>query len=141
MGFSHRDHRARRELRELYLGFGASVGALSFLAILFPNLMVRLLAVAGLAVAGTVYLLAVDRLSDRYQRDLVAVRAGDPISGEVRAEVYDEIGFERDREDDWMPSPHRRHTEAARDPLWPQDSDSSSLSTSSARSDPPSDES
>jgi hypothetical protein len=141
MGFSHRDHRARRELRELYLGFGASVGALSFLAIVFPNVTVRLLAVAGLAVAGTVYLVAVDRLSDRYRRDLTAVRAGEPISGSVRAEVYDEVGFERDREDDWSPSPLRRHPDVARDSPGSSRSDASEETTSSPRSDPPSGES
>lgn len=141
MGFSHRDHRARRELRELYLGFGASVGALSFLAILFPNLTVRLLAVAGLAVAGTTYLLAVDRLSDRYRRDLMAVRAGDPISGSVRAEVYDEIGFERDREDDWMPSPLRRHPDVADESPRPESSGGAPPATSPSRLDPPLDES
>jgi hypothetical protein len=141
MGFSHRDHRARRELRELYLGLGASVGALSFLAIAFPNLTVRLLAVVGLGVAGTMYLVAVDRLSDRYRRDLTAVRAGAPISGSVRAEVYDEIGFERDREDDWTPSPLRRRPDVARELTGAAKPDGSSATTSSAPSDPPSDES
>jgi hypothetical protein len=139
MGFSHRDHRARRELRELYLGFGASLGALSFLAIVFPNVMVRQLAVVGLAVAGTLYVVAVDRLSDRYRRDLTAVRAGAPISGSVRAEVYDEIGFERDREDDWRPSPLRRRPELGREPPGPPGTDSTPATTSSPRSDLPSD--
>jgi hypothetical protein len=114
MAFSHRDHRARRELRHLYITFGASVGALTVIAILFPFETVRLVAVAGLAVAGLLYVVAVDRLSDRYRLDLTAVRGGQAVSGEVRAEVYHEVGFERDREDDWMPSPsHRRpHTES-----------------------------
>jgi hypothetical protein len=138
MGFSHRDHRARRELRELYLGFGASLAALSFLAIVFPNVTVRLLAVAGLAVAGTIYLVAVDRLSDRYRRDLTAVRAGAPISGSVRAEVYDEVGFERDREDDWTPSPLRRLREVTHEPPGPSGPEGTASPTSSPRSDLPS---
>ena len=109
MTFSHRDHRVRRELRHLYITFGAVIGALTVVAILFPLETVRLLAVAGLAVAGTLYVLAVDRLSDRYRHDLAAVRDGAPVSGAVRAEVYHEVGFERDRQDDWAPSPsHRR---------------------------------
>ena len=109
MSFSHRDHRARRELRHLYGIFGASVGVLTGIAVLFPVETVRLLAVAGLAVAGTLYVVAIDRLSERYRHDLTAVRDGQPVSGEVRAEVYHEVGFERDREDDWTPSPsHRR---------------------------------
>jgi hypothetical protein len=121
MAFSHRDHRARRELRHLYLLFGASVGGLTVIAILFPLETVRILAVAGLAVAGTLYVLAVDRLSERYRHDLTAVRDGQPVSGEVRAEVYHVVGFERDREDDWAPSPsHRRpHTEAPPPPSEP----------------------
>jgi hypothetical protein len=121
MAFSHRDHRVRRELRHLYLTFGASVGALTAIAILFPLVTVRILAVGGLAIAGLLYVVAVDRLSDRYRRDLTAVRAGQPVSGEVRAEVYHEVGFERDREDDWAPSPsHRRpHMEAPPPPPGP----------------------
>jgi len=139
MAYSHRDHRARRELRQLYLGFGASVGVLALVAILLPNETVRLLAVAGLAVAGIAYVIAVDRLSEQYQRDLAAVRAGRPISGSVRAEVYDEVGFERDREDDWIPSPHRRHPDVATEAPRPGAPSDGSTSTPPARSDPPSD--
>lgn len=108
MTFSHRDHRARRELRHLYLGFGGVVGALALAAYAFPDPVVRLLAVAGLGIAGVAYLVLVERLSETYRRDLSAVRAGQPVSGSVRAEVYHEVGFERDREDDWTPSPHHR---------------------------------
>ncbi|MGC2288579.1 MAG: hypothetical protein WA688_01805 [Thermoplasmata archaeon] len=138
MAFSHRDHRARRELRQLYLGFGASVGALAFVAVLFPNETVRLFAVGGLAAAGAAYVLSADRLSDRYRRDLMTVRAGEPISGSVRAEVYDEVGFERDREDDWLPSPHHRHPVVAPEAPRPGPSAGVAPSTSPARSDPPS---
>jgi len=141
MAYSHRDHRARRELRQLYLGFAAGVGVLAGLAILVPNETVRLLAVGGLVAAGAVYVFAVDRLTERYQRDLAAVRAGEPVSGEVRAEVYDEVGFERDRADDWTPSPHRRLSEAAAEPPAPGEEEDGPSSTGPARSDPPSDES
>lgn len=139
MSFTHRDHRARRELRQLYLGFGAAVGGLTLGAVLLPDGAIRLAAVAGLAAAGVVYLVAVDRLTDGYQRDLIAVRAGGPISGEVRAEVYDEVGFERDRAEDWTPSPSRRHPEVDSDSLPSYDDAREPASTSPARSDPPSD--
>ena len=71
MEFSHRDHRARRELRTLYLGFGAAVGVLTAVAILFPNVTIRLLAVAGLAVVGAAYVIGADRLADRVLAGLV----------------------------------------------------------------------
>lgn len=116
MNFSHRDHRARRELRGLFLGFGATVGLLTLVAVLFPDATVRLSAVGALAVAGGVYVGAVDRLTDRYARDLSAVRTGRPVSGAVRAEIYHEVGFERDREDDWIPSPHHRRPESTSEP-------------------------
>lgn len=138
MAFSHRDHRARRELRQLYIGFAIAVGGLAAIAILLPNETVRLLAVAGLAAAGAAYVIAADRLAEGYQRDLAAVRAGAPISGAVRAEVYDEVGFERDRGDDWTPSPHRRHPEVESDATGPDAPEDADIPTSSARSDPPS---
>lgn len=108
MSYSHRDHRARRELRQLYFGFGAWIGVLAGIAVLFPNDTVRLVAVLGLAGAGAGYVTAVDRLAVRYERDLLTVRAGEEVSGAVRAEVIHEVGFERDRGDDWTPSPHHR---------------------------------
>lgn len=138
MEFSHRDHRARRELRTLYLGFGAAVGVLTAVAILFPNVTIRLLAVAGLAVVGAAYVIGADRLADRYWRDLSAVRAGQPVSGEVRAEIYHEIGFERDREDDWMPSPSR-HPDVGSDPAAPDVAEKGPPVMLPVRSDPPSD--
>jgi hypothetical protein len=138
MSFSHRDHRARRDLRHLYLGFGVSVGVLTAVAVLFPNETIRLLAVGALAVAGAAYVMAVDRLTETYQRDLAAVRAGRPVSGSVRAEVYHEVGFERDREDDWTPSPLHRHPAVAPEPGPPR---RGALPTSMARSGPPSNES
>jgi hypothetical protein len=139
MGFSHRDHRARRELRHLYIGFGAVVGALSLVAILYPNETIRFLAIGGLVAAGAAYVMAVDRLSERYQRDLAAVRAGQPVSGSVRAEVYHEVGFESDREDDWTPSPHQRHVEVAPEVPLAGLPVGVSAPTLPARSDPPSD--
>jgi hypothetical protein len=140
MAFSHRDHRTRRELRHLYLGFGAAVGILALVAILFPNETVRLLAVAGLAAAGAAYVIAADRLSENYRRDLAAVRAGQPVSGSVRAEVYHEVGFEVDREYDWTPSPHHRRPEVT--PEAPRAvPPAGATSTPRVRSDPPSSES
>jgi hypothetical protein len=139
MTFSHRDHRARRELRHLYISFGVAVGALSLVAISFPLGMVRLLAVVGLAVSGTLYVVAVDRLSDRYRQDLSAVRGGEPVSGAVRAEVYHEIGFEVNRGDDWTPSPHHRRRQGESPPPSPETPGGASVPTPSPRSDPPSD--
>ncbi len=138
MAFSHRDHRARRELRHLYVGFGATVGLLAIVATLFPDVTVRLLAVGGLAAAGAVYVMAAERLSENYRRDLAAVRSGTPVSGSVRAEVYNEVGFETDREDDWTPSPHHRPPSVA--PEGPRAVSPSGTvpSTSPTRSDPPS---
>jgi hypothetical protein len=139
MTFSHRDHRARRELRHLYLGFAGAIGVLAAIAIVFPNVTVRLLAVGGLAVAGAVYIMAVDRLSAAYQRDLAAVRAGRPVSGSVRAEVYHEVGFERNREDDWLPSPNYRRPDIGSEPPRLESPGGGAAATSALRSDPPSD--
>jgi hypothetical protein len=139
MAFSHRDHRARRELQHLYLVFGAAIGALAVVACFFPDLTVRLLAVLGLGAAGTVYVVSADRLSDRYQRDLAAVRDGQPVSGAIRAEVYHEIGFERDREDDWIPSPHHRPIDVVAEVCLPVPPGAGPSPTSVARPDPPSD--
>lgn len=111
MAFSHRDHRARRDLRSLYVGFGITIGLLVVLALVVPIVFIRFLAVLGLAVAGIAYLLAADRLTGQYERDLASVRSGTASSGELRAEVYHEVGFERSRYDDWRPSPHRRPPE------------------------------
>ncbi|HLY77387.1 MAG TPA: hypothetical protein VKT21_05840 [Thermoplasmata archaeon] len=140
MAFSHRDHRARRELRQLYLALGAGIGVLTLIAILFPNTTVRLLAIGGLAVAGAAYVIAVDRLTEGYLRDLSSVRSGEPISGEVRAEVYHEVGFERDREDDRTPSPHHRRPGATAQEPTPDDRTAEPAPTWPARSDPASDE-
>lgn len=138
MAFSHRDHRARRELRQLYLGFAVVVGVLTVVAILFPNVTIRLLAVAGLAVTAGAYVVAADRLTEVYRRDLTAVRAGQPVSGEVRAEVYHEVGFERDREGDWKPSPHHRAPGRHGESPLADDADTVSPSTAPTRSGPPS---
>ncbi len=138
MAFSHRDHRARRDLRRLYVAFAATVGALALVAYFFPVEPVRLLAVGSLVVAGILYLVAVDRLSAQYQRDLAAVRGGQPVSGSVRAEVYHEVGFERDREDDWTPSPSHRQPHAAAEPQTPASPGGNPPPTLPARSDPPS---
>lgn len=139
MEFSHRDHRVRRELRRLYVALGASVGALSLVAYFFPYESVRLLAVVGLVVAGILYVMGVDRSSALYQRDLAAVRGGQPISGSVRAEVYHEVGFDRNRDDDREPSPSHRQPRAAFEPTALGPSSGSPTSTRPARSDPPSD--
>ncbi|MCI4352819.1 MAG: hypothetical protein L3K14_05460 [Thermoplasmata archaeon] len=139
MAYSHRDHRARRELRGLYLGFGAWVAVLSGFAIVIPNDTIRLLAVFGLAGTGAGYVLAVDRLAERYQRDLATVRAGDPISGAVRAEVSHEVGFERDRDDDWTPSPHHRTPSIGPDDPRKSRRRSEPPTRAAGRSDPPSD--
>lgn len=139
MAYSHRDHRARRELRQLYLGFGVWIGVLVAVAILFPNDTIRILAVLGLAGAGAAYVLAVDRLSERYRRDLSSVRAGEPTSGSVRAEVYHEVGFERDREDDWTPSPHHRPPSVSSERPRQSANRSEPSATVPGRSDPPSD--
>jgi hypothetical protein len=137
MAFSHRDHRARRELRRLYLVFGGVLGVLALIAILFPDNTVRILAVVGLALAGTAYVLSVDRLSERYQRDLAACRSGTPISGSIRAEVYHEIGFERDRVDDWTPSPHTRHVDISEELTSPVAPPTSAVPTLPGRLDQP----
>lgn len=122
----------------MYLGFGGAVGVLTAIAVLFPNTLVRLLAVAGLAGVGAAYVIAVDRLADRYQHDLAAVRSGQPVSGEVRAEVFHEIGFERDREDDWQPSPARRRPSVEEVPSRSEPPDEETSAMSSTRSGPPS---
>jgi hypothetical protein len=140
MAFSHRDHRARRELRQLYLAFGSCVGALALVAIAFPNGLVRLVAVAGLGMTGIVYLVLVERLTGTYRRDLTAVRTGQPVSGSVRAEVYHEVGFERDRDDDWIPSPHHRPPHADPEAWPPKPPGGAPTPTGPARWDRPSDE-
>lgn len=138
MTFSHRDHRARRDLRQLYFGFGAGVAALTAVATFFPSTMVRFLAVVGLAAVGLVYLAAVDRLTGTYLRDLAAVRSGEPISGAVRAEVDHEVGFERGREDDWTPSPHRRRPDIGPTSTSPEVPGREPEATEPPRSDRPS---
>ena len=116
------------------------MAVLAGFAILFPNDTVRLLAVLGLAGTGAAYVLAVERLTLRYARDLSTVRAGEPISGSVRAEVFHEVGFERDRGDDRTPSPHHRTPTVA--PEGPRENDGRPEGSAKAvRSDPPSDES
>jgi hypothetical protein len=138
MAFSHRDHRARRELRRLYVMFGAAVTALAGLAILVPIETVRLLAVAGLAVVGTLYVVSVDRMTSRYRLDLLAVRGGEPISGAVRAEVYHEVGFERDRGDDREPSPSHRSPHVQTRAYPPGSAEGGRPAMPPPRSDPPS---
>jgi hypothetical protein len=133
MSFSHRDHRLRRELRRLYLGFAVAVGVLAAAALLVPESTLRILAVVGLVAVAGAYVVAVDRLTDTYRRDLAAARAGTPISGAVRAEIFHEIGFERDREDDWEPSPHHRSPVVPKEPGAPDREP-----TSPERSGPPS---
>lgn len=129
MAFSHRDHRARRELRRLYVIFGVTVGALTAVALAIPYTTVRLLAVVGLAATGVVYLLSVDHLTGKYAQDLASVRSGTASSGELRAEVFHEVGFERGRYSDWSPSPNRRPPEPGENPASPMEPE---------RSDPPS---
>ncbi len=108
MTFSHRDHRVLRDLRRLALALIVSLGLLLLLAIALPDLGLQLLAVVGLAIAGSAYLWMADHVADTYRSDLIAVHRGRPISAEVRVEVSQEVGIERERPDDRIPSPHRR---------------------------------
>lgn len=137
MAFSHRDHRARRELRHLYIGFGSVVAGLALVAVAVPSSTIRILAVIALGIAGALYVVQVERMNDRYRRDLIAVRSGADVSGSVRAEVYHEVGFERDREDDWTPSPHHRTPTTIPGPAGPEPT--SPRPTPGEHSDPPSD--
>jgi hypothetical protein len=114
------------------------VGALTVVAVLFPSTTARLLAVAGLAFVGAAYVLAADRLAEGYLRDLAAVRGGQPVSGEIRAEVYHEVGFERNREADWSPSPSRRHPVMPGEPSPTEGPETGSAAKVPARSGPPS---
>ncbi len=125
MAYTHRDHRARRELRRLYIIFGVAVGALTAVALVVPFTTVRFLAVVGLAATGVAYLVSVDHLTGQYERDLAEVRSGAASSGELRAEVFHEVGFERNRYRDWTPSPNRRPPEPGEGapPMEPERSD------------------
>ncbi len=137
MTFSHRDHRVLRDLRRLALTLMVSLGLLLLLAIAVPNLGLQLLAVVGLGIAGSAYLWMADHVADTYRSDLTAVHRGSPVSAEVRVEVSQDVGIERERPDDRIASPHRRRpgwTGAGRAPVEPSNAEGA---TSPRRSAPP----
>lgn len=122
----------------MYVGFGAGIAALTAVATFFQSTLIRFLAIVGLVAVGLLYLVAVDRLNGTYLRDLAAVRSGQPISGSVRAEVGHEVGFERDRDDDWTRSPHYRRPDIGPEPPRSEFSDPGAVPRESQRSDRPS---
>ncbi len=108
MSYSHRDHRA---LRELGTGTGLFVGAtvaLVAIALAVPHGATAPLAVAALAVLGGVFLFWADHLTDTYARDLARVREGADAPPRLRAEVGSDVGFDREGSGRPRPSPHRR---------------------------------
>ncbi len=108
MSYSHRDHRA---LRELWTGAGAFLTAtlvLIALALAFPSGAAPLVVLGALAGAGAIFLGWADWLTDTYAGDLARVREGADAPSRLRAEVGSDIGFDRERYDRGHPSPHHR---------------------------------
>jgi hypothetical protein len=107
MGFSHRDLRAERTVREAFWAVAALVGAISVVAFIAPTALVGEGALIGLAAVGGGYLLGGERIVEEYHRDLRIAQGGEG-HGWLRVEVGHEIGSERPVGLPSQRSPHTR---------------------------------
>lgn len=113
MAFSHRDVRAAREIGRFLWAILLLVLVLGAAAVLAPGDPLRFGAVVGLAVAGGIFLLEIDRSVQSYLRDLSEVAEGGPVSGIVRAEVESDV----DLDDGMRRRPPRSPTVRRRGPI------------------------
>ena len=108
MSYSHRDHRALRDLGTGAVLFVGATAALIGVALAFPREALALVAVGALALLGAAFLLWADRLTETYARDLARVREGAGAPPLLRVEVASDVGFDRAGPRPPRPSPHRR---------------------------------
>jgi hypothetical protein len=94
MGFSHRDLRAERVVREGFWAVAALVAAVSTLAFVAPTALVGGVTLIGLAAIGGAYLVGAERFLGEYHRDLRAAR-GPEVPGWLRVEAGREVPAER----------------------------------------------
>ena len=127
--YSHRDHRAHREVdRALWTVVGLS-GGLVGLAMAVPVPFVGIVAVVGLAVLGLAYLGWSDRMLGQYASDLRHTQEPSTAHGFARAEASSRVQLDRDAERYRSASPHVRRRPRAdrseeRDVPLPSGSDS-----------------
>jgi len=116
MGFSHRDLRAERAVREAFWAVLALVGAFSVLSFVIPSPRLGLATLLGLALVGGGYLVGADRMLREYAGDLRQTRDGD-VHGWLQVEAGHAVEFERPVGLPTQRSPHARpppgHTQPA----------------------------
>jgi hypothetical protein len=108
MGFSHRDHRAERTVRQAFWAVVGAVAAISATAALAPTPVLGLICLAALATIGGVYLLGSERALTEYTEDLAATRGGGEVSGWLRVEAGHELRENRSAGAPNRRSPHTR---------------------------------
>jgi hypothetical protein len=108
MGFSHRDHRVHRTIRRGTLAVIAAIVALTVVAILIPERMIGLVAVAALAILGGAYALHAHRVVENYLEDIERFRAGEPMPAHTRVEASSDFGLDRRTVGPTTRSPHAR---------------------------------
>jgi hypothetical protein len=86
----------------------AAIVALTVVAIVIPERLIGLVAVAALGIAGGVYALHAHRLVENYLDDMERVRSGAPMPPEVRVEAGGDIGLDRRTVGPTTRSPHAR---------------------------------
>ncbi len=94
MRVSHRDRRVVRDIARSAWGMVALVVGLGALALVGPIEAIRFAAVAGLAVAGGVFLWQIDLTVHQYVGDLESVHRGERVSGRVLVEVTSDVGLD-----------------------------------------------
>lgn len=116
MGFSHRDLRAARAVREGFWVVLALVGAVSVLSVVASSPLFGLVTLLGLAAIGGGYLAGSDRVLREYANDLRRVQQEDP-HGWLGAEAGHAIELDRTIGRRTQRSPHTRPTPASAEPV------------------------
>ena len=106
--YSHRDHRAYRDVFRLLATAVVATVALLALASVVGSALLGLASLLALVALGLASLAASERLVDRYVRDLRAVAIGGGVSGRLRVEVRSRVGLTTDRRRAGPPSPNVR---------------------------------
>jgi hypothetical protein len=106
--YSHRDHRAHRDVGRGFSTLAAAVLALTAVALGVPYAVVGLAAVVGLGVVGVGYLAWSERMLARYSSDLRLSRDRTRTDGFLRAEMANPVGLPRVAGGGAPLSPHAR---------------------------------
>jgi hypothetical protein len=107
MGFSHRDLRAERTVREAFWAVLALVAAVSILTFVAGSPLLGLATLIGLALVGGGYLVGADRILGEYAGDLRQAQDLD-LHGWLQVEAGHAVEFERPVGLPTQRSPHTR---------------------------------